>query len=129
MTWDEVKERILKEYKDGTLTWDEVKKHVKKEKEDEEKNWEKIRKYDVETSERLHKKSKFLTNQSIMFTRDEYDKLEAAFCKGKGWNLHYPHTVSVRSITLTGNYKWMPASDVEFKVEIEGHEKDQRAVI
>jgi len=28
--------------------------------------------------------------------------------------LDYPHTVNVRSITLTGNYKWMPESDVEF---------------
>ena len=37
MTWEEVKERILEEDKDGTLTWEEVKKQVKKDKEDQEK--------------------------------------------------------------------------------------------
>ncbi len=120
MTWDEVKERILKEDKDGTLTWEEVKKQVKKEKEDEEKKWEEIRKDDAEESERLRKKSIFVTNHSIKFTRDEYDKLKTAFCKGKEWSLDYPHTVNVRSITLTGSYKWMPASDAEFRIEIEG---------
>ena len=124
MTWEEVKERILKEDKDGTLTWEEVKKQVKKENEDEEKKWEEIRKYDAQESERLRKKSIFVTNHSITFTRDEYDKLKTAFCKGKGWSLDYPHTVNVRSITLTGNYKWMPESDVEFRIEIEGQEKD-----
>ena len=64
----------------------------------------------------------------IILTQEEYDKLKTAFCKGKGWNLDYPHTVSVRSITLTGNYKWTPKSDVEFNIEIEGQEKDQRVV-
>ena len=28
------------------------------------------------------------------------------------------------SITLTGNYKWMPASDIKFGIEIEGQDKD-----
>ena len=119
ITWDEVKERIIKEDKDGPLTWEEVKKQVKKEKEDEEKKWEEIRKDDAEESERLRKKSIFITNNSIKFTRDEYNKLKTAFCKGKGWSLDYPHTVNVRSITLTGNYKWTPESDVEFSIEIE----------
>ena len=126
MTWDEVKERILKEDKDGTLTWEEVKKQVKKEREDEEKKWEEIRKDDAEESERLVKKSIFVTSHSIKFTADEYDKLKTAFCKGKGWSLDYPHTVNVRSITLTGNYKWMPESDVEFCIEIEEQGKDPR---
>ena len=62
--------------------------------------------------------------RKIILTQDEYDKLKTAFCKGKGWSLDYPHTVNVQSITLTGNYKWMPASDVEFRIEIEGQEKD-----
>jgi hypothetical protein len=31
----------------------------------------------------------------------------------------------LRSITITGNYKWMPESNVEFHVEIEGQKKDQ----
>lgn len=119
MTWEEVKELILKEDVHKTVTWEDVKKQVKKEKEDEEKNWEEIRKYDAEESERFHKKSIFVTSDSIKFTRYEYDKLKTAFCKGKGWSVDYPHTVSVRSITLTGNYKWMPASDVEFRIEIE----------
>ena len=108
------------------MTWEEVKKQVKKENEDEEKKWEEIRKYDAEESERLRKKSTFVTGHSIIFTRDEYDKLKTAFCKGKGWSLDYPHTVSVRSITLTGNYKWMPESDVEFCIEIEEQGKGPR---
>jgi hypothetical protein len=120
MDWEEVEERIIKEDQDGTLTWEEVKKQVKKENEDEEKKIEEIRKYDAEETERLRKKSAFVTGHSIKFTRDEYDKLKTAFCKGKGWNLDSPHTVNVRSMTLTGNYKWMPASDVEFLIEIEG---------
>jgi hypothetical protein len=64
--------------------------------------------------------------RKIILTQEEYDKLKTAFCKGNGWSLDYPHTVNVRSITLTGNYKWMPASNVEFQIEIEGEEKDQR---
>ena len=124
MTWEEVKERILKEDQDGTLTWEEVKEQVKKENEHQEKKNEEIRKHDAEESVRLWKKSKFVTNHStnhsITFTRDEYDKLKTAFCRGKGWTLDYPHTVNVRSITLTGNYKWHPASDVEFRIDIEG---------
>jgi regulatory protein YycH of two-component signal transduction system YycFG len=86
--------------------------HVKKENEE-------IRKNDAEELKRLRKKSKFVTSNSIKFTRDEYDKLKTAFYKGKGWDLEYPDTVNVRSIILTGNYKWMPASNVEFQVEIE----------
>jgi hypothetical protein len=61
----------------------------------------------------------------IILTQEEYDKWKTAFCKGKGWSLDYPdypHTVNVRSITLTGNYKWMPESDVEFCIEIEERE-------
>jgi hypothetical protein len=124
MTRDEIKELILKD-KDGTLTWEDVKKQVKKEREDEEKKNEEIRKYDAEESERLLKKAIFVASHSIKFTRDEYAKLKTAFCKGKGWTLDYPHTVNVRSITLTGSYKWMPASNVEFQIEIEAQEKDQ----
>jgi hypothetical protein len=124
--WEEIRERIIKEDQDGTVTWEDVKKQVKKENELEEKEWEEIRKSDAEELERLRKKSKFVTSYSIKFTRDEYDKLKTAFFTGKGWSLEYPHTVSVRSITLTGNYKWMPASNVEFQVEIEEQDKDQR---
>jgi len=62
----------------------------------------------------------------IILTQEEYDKWKTAFCKGKGWSLDYPHTVNVRSITLTGNYKWMPESDVEFCFEIEEQGKDPR---
>jgi hypothetical protein len=62
----------------------------------------------------------------IILTQEEYDKWKTAFCKGKGWSLDYPHTVNVRSITLTGSYKWMPATNVEFQVEIEEQDKDQR---
>lgn len=54
----------------------------------------------------------------LILTREEYDDLNAAFCKGRGWSLDYPHTVNLQSITLKGNYKWIPASDVEFSVEI-----------
>ena len=57
--------------------------------------------------------------RKIILTQEEYDKLRTAFCKGKGWSLDYPHTVNVRSITLRGNYKWMPTSDVEFSIDIE----------
>jgi hypothetical protein len=98
------------------------------ENEDEEKEWEEIRKSDAEESERLRKKSIFVTGHSIKFNRDEYDKLKTAFCIGEGWNrsLEHPHTVNVRSITLTGNYKWTPATNVEFQVEIEEQDKDQR---
>jgi hypothetical protein len=60
----------------------------------------------------------------ILLTQEEYDKLKTAFCIGKGWSLDYPHTVNVRSMSLTGNYKWMPATDVEFYIEIDGQEKD-----
>jgi hypothetical protein len=59
-------------------------------------------------------------------TREEYDQLKTVFTKGKGWSLDYPHTVNISSITLTGNYKWMPESDVEFHIEIDGQEKDPR---
>ena len=59
----------------------------------------------------------------IILTQEEYDKLKTAFCKGKGWSLDYPRTVNVRSITLRGNYKWMPSSDVVFRIEIEGQKK------
>ena len=62
----------------------------------------------------------------IILTPEEYLKLKIVFCKGKGWSLDYPHTVNVRSITLTGNYKWMPASEVEFHIEMEGQKKDPR---
>jgi hypothetical protein len=117
MDWEEVEERIIKEDQDGTVTWEEVKKQVKKEHELEEKEWEEIRKSDAEELKRLRKKSKFVTSHSIKFTSDEYDKLKTAFYKGKGWSLEYPHTVNVRSIILTGNYKWMSASDVEFQIE------------
>ena len=57
-------------------------------------------------------------------TQEEYENLKTAFYKGKGWSLDYPHTVNVHSITLTGNYKWMPASDIKFGIEIEGQDKD-----
>ena len=58
-------------------------------------------------------------NVKIILTQEEYDNLKTAFCKGKGWSLDYPHTVNVHSITLKGNYKWMPTSDIEFSIEIE----------
>jgi hypothetical protein len=125
MDWEEVEERIINEDQDGTVTWEEVKKQVKKQYEDEVKEYEEIRKDDAEESERLGNKSMFVTNHSIKFTRDEYDKLKSAFCKGKGWSLEYPHTVNVRSITLAGSYKWMPVTNVEFQVEIEEQDKDQ----
>ena len=64
--------------------------------------------------------------KKIILTQEEYDNLKTAFCKGKGWSLDYPHTVNVRSITLTGNYKWMRESDVEFCIEIEEQGKDPR---
>ena len=59
----------------------------------------------------------------LILTHEEYDKLVTVFCKGKGWSLDYPHTVNVQSLILTGNYKWMPATDVEFHIEIDGQEK------
>ena len=40
--------------------------------------------------------------KKIILTKAEYDNLKTAFCKGKGWNLDYPHTVNVHSITLKG---------------------------
>jgi len=62
--------------------------------------------------------------KKIILTQEEYDNLKTAFCKGKGWSLDYLHTVNVHSITLKGNYKWMPISDVEFSIEIELQKKD-----
>ena len=59
----------------------------------------------------------------LVLTQEEYDKLVTIFCKGKGWSLDYPHTVNVQSLILTGNYKWMPTTDVEFHIEIDGQEK------
>ena len=56
--------------------------------------------------------------KKIILTQEEYDNLKTAFCKGKGWGLDHPHTGNVHSITLKGNYKWMPTSDVEFSIEI-----------
>lgn len=61
--------------------------------------------------------------RKIVLTQEEYDNFKTAFCKGKGWSLDYPHTVNVHSITLTGNYKWMPPSDMEFSIEIEQPKK------
>ena len=52
--------------------------------------------------------------------------MKAAFCKAMGWSLDYPHTVSVRTITLSGNYKWMPGYEPKFRIEIEEHDKDSR---
>ena len=46
--------------------------------------------------------------KKIILTQEEYDSLKTAFAKGKGWSLDYPHTINVGSITLRGNYKWMP---------------------
>lgn len=60
----------------------------------------------------------------IILNQEEYGKLKTAFCKSMGWSIDYPHTVNVRSMTLTGNYKWMPATDVEFHIVIEGQEKE-----
>jgi hypothetical protein len=67
-----------------------------------------------------------LRTKKIILTRQEYDNFKTAFCKGKGWSLGEPHTVNVHSITLKGNYKWMPTSDVEFQIDIEGQEKVAR---
>ena len=67
-----------------------------------------------------------LRTRKIIMTQEEYGKLKTLFCEGKGWSLDYPQTVNLRSITLTGNYKWMPESDVEFCIEIEGQEKVQQ---
>jgi hypothetical protein len=55
--------------------------------------------------------------------------LEAAFCEGKGWSMNYPHIVNLRSITLTGNYKWHPATDVKFQIEIDGQEKEKDPIL
>ena len=57
--------------------------------------------------------------KKIILTQEEYDNLKTAFCKGKRWSLDCTDTVNVHSITLKGNYKWMPTSDVEFSIEIE----------
>lgn len=57
--------------------------------------------------------------KKIILTQEEYDSLKTAFAKGKGGSLDYPHTINVHSITLRGNYKWMPVSDVKFSIEIE----------
>ncbi len=65
----------------------------------------------------------------VLLTQEEYDNFKTAFCKGKGWSLDHPHTVNVQSITLAGNYKWMPKSNVEFLVEVEEQKKDPRAEV
>jgi hypothetical protein len=67
-----------------------------------------------------------LRTTKIILTQEEYDNLKNVFCKAKGWNLDYPHTVNVQSITLTGNYKWMPATAVGFRIEIEGQKYDPK---
>jgi hypothetical protein len=126
MTWEEITKRIQNEDEDGKVTWEHVKEMVKRENENEEKRSQEIRIYDAEISKKLQGKLRFVTNDSIRFTRDEYDKLKTAFCKGRGWSQDYPHTVNVRSITLTGNYKWMPATSVEFQIETDEQETDQR---
>jgi hypothetical protein len=114
MSWEEIKGRIIKEDQDGTVAWEDIKKQVKKENELEQKKWEEIRKGDAEESERLARKSIFVTGHSIKFTTDEYDKLKTAFCIGKGWSLDSPHTTNLHKIILRGNYKWYPVTDVEF---------------
>ena len=58
----------------------------------------------------------------IILTRQEYDELKTAFCKGKGWSMKYPHTVNVSSATLRGNYKWTPKSSFEFLITIKDEE-------
>ena len=81
----------------------------------------------VQIHEQKHQQPEELERTAkIVLTREEYDELKTAFCKGKEWNLDYPNTVNVHSITLTGNYKWMPESDVEFCIEIEEQGKDPR---
>lgn len=59
----------------------------------------------------------------LILTREEHDQLKSVFCNGKGWSLDYPHTVNVQSVILTGNYKWMPTTNVEFQIEIGGQGK------
>ena len=81
----------------------------------------------VQIHEQKHQRPEELERTAkIILTREEYDALKTVFCKGKGWKLDYPHTVNVSAITLSGNYKWMPASSVEFQIKIEGQDKDQR---
>ena len=74
----------------------------------------------VEIHEQKHQRVEELVRTAkVILTQKEYDELKTVFCKGKGWKLNHPHTVNVPSLTLTGNYKWMPASSVEFQIEIE----------
>lgn len=81
----------------------------------------------VQIQEQKHQPPEELERTAkIILTQKEYDELITVFCKGKGWSQDYPHTVNVHSITLTGNYKWMPKSDVEFCIEIEEQGKDPR---
>ena len=81
----------------------------------------------VQIHEQKHQRVEELERTAkVILTREEYDELKTVFCKGKGWRLDYPHTINVSSVTLTGNYKWMPASSVEFQIMIEGRHKDQR---
>ena len=118
MTWEDIKQQILND-KDNIVTWEQVRELVGRDKEDEERKNEEIRQHDAETAKRLEEKSKFVSNDSIRFTRDEYDKLKSAFCISKGWGLERPHTVNVSSITLKGSYKWMPSTDIEFHIKVE----------
>ena len=74
----------------------------------------------VQIHEQKHQRVEELERTAkVILTREEYDELKTVFCKGKGWKMDYPHTVNVSSITLRGNYKWMPESNVDFPIEIE----------
>jgi hypothetical protein len=53
-------------------------------------------------------------NGTITLTTEEFDKLETAFCKGKGWSRD--GSTNIHRIVLRGNYKWHPLTDVEFDI-------------
>jgi hypothetical protein len=58
------------------------------------------------------------TNGTITLTTEEVDKLETAFCKGKGWNRD--GSTNIHRIVLRGNYKWHLSTDVEFDITVKG---------
>ena len=55
---------------------------------------------------------------TITLTTEEFDKLETAFCKGKGWGRD--GSTNLHRIVLRGNYKWHPLTDVELDISVKG---------
>lgn len=58
--------------------------------------------------------------RAIIVNKEEYEGIKKIFCQAKKWRYEKNDgTINVRRITITANYKWHPAIDVEFDIEVE----------